>query len=219
MRCSSSVSRNGPFRGREGWPIVPRERPTSCSWSSSDVDSRGGAPRSGRYFVLAGAAYLDLARPLAAVDRFPALKLVRAIREQTGPADPILVFPLDCQLYAIAGHRISGRLSVYLDGFFSDPQYHSENLASVLGEMPKVVVLPSDGKKRTSGDAWAEIERRGRQAHQYLERFVREQYRRVIYDDGESMVLGRDCSALPDRGPGGRDSPSDVSSEVSDFIT
>ena len=61
--------------------------------------------------------YLDLARPLAAVDRFPALKLVRAIREQTGPADPILVFPLDSQLYTIAGRqdewtplRLPGRL-------------------------------------------------------------------------------------------------------------
>jgi hypothetical protein len=136
--------------------------------------------------------YLDLARPLAAPDRFPAVKMVQTIREQTRSTDSILVFPVDCQLYAIAGRRMSGRLSAYLEGFFDDPRYHSENLAAIFKEMPKLVVLPSDRKTPSPGDVWVELQKKGRRAHHYVERFVRERYRQVIYDDGESMVLGRE---------------------------
>ena len=45
--------------------------------------------------------YSDLAHPLADPDRFPLVKAMCAIREETDVRDPILVFPLESQFYAL----------------------------------------------------------------------------------------------------------------------
>jgi hypothetical protein len=136
--------------------------------------------------------YWDLAHPLDAPERFPAVKLVQRIREQTSSTDSILILPFDCQLYTFADRRFSGRLSAYIPGFFADPQFHSQNLAAIVEDMPELVILPSDKKKPPPGEAWADLEKQSRVAHHYLEDFVRERYRHVVYDDGEMLVLRRE---------------------------
>jgi hypothetical protein len=148
--------------------------------------------------------YWDLAHPLDAPERFPAVKLVQRIREQTSSTDSILILPIDCQLYTFADRRLSGRLSTCVPGFFDDPQFHSQNLAAVVEDMPELVVLPSDKKKPAPGDAWADLEKQSRVAHHYLEEFVRERYRHVVYDDGETLVLRREGSASHERSRHGR---------------
>lgn len=135
--------------------------------------------------------YWDLARPRLTADRHPAVGVIEFIREQTGPRDPILVFPFDCQLYTFAERRLSGRLHGYYAGVFDDPQSQQQNLAAIRREMPTLVVLPSDRKRPAATDATAELIARSRKTHRYVEEFLRARYTRVEYDDGEFLVLGR----------------------------
>ena len=135
--------------------------------------------------------YSDLAEPLAASDRFPAIKAIRAIRELTNPKDPILVFPLDAQYYALARRRLSGRVYAFYAGVFDAPRYRADNVASIRNEMPTLVVLPSALQKPPSASGADDLESRSRRAHQYLEEFIHEQYKRVVYDDGQVLLLRR----------------------------
>ena len=57
--------------------------------------------------------FQELARPLAQGDAYPAVRAVQFVRDNTTLADSVLVFPLDCQLLALAERRLSGRLHSY----------------------------------------------------------------------------------------------------------
>jgi hypothetical protein len=135
--------------------------------------------------------YVDLAHPLGSPDRFPLVKAIRVIRQQTDPAEPILVFPLDCQFYALAQRKLSGRLHAYYAGVFDAPVYRFETLQSIRKEMPALVVLPSDRNQPPNGGISDGLALRSRVAHHYLENFIRENYRRIVYDDGVIRLLGR----------------------------
>jgi len=135
--------------------------------------------------------YWDLAHPLSSAGHRRGLKAIEFIRQETGHRDSILVFPLDCQLYALAERRLSGRLHAYYAGVFDDPRSQQENLAAIRREMPAVVVLPSGRKTRPSDDPLAVLAQRSRESHRYVEEFVRAEYTRVAYDDGEFVVLAR----------------------------
>jgi hypothetical protein len=116
---------------------------------------------------------------------------IEFVRQRAGHRDPILIFPLDCQLYALAERRLSGRLHAYYAGVFDDPRSQQENLAAIRREMPTLVVLPSDQKAPSVADALAVPTQRSRESHRYVEEFLRAQYPRVAYDDGEFVVLAR----------------------------
>ena len=135
--------------------------------------------------------YFDLAHPLGAADRFPVVKAMRVIREQTDPGEPILVFPLDCQFYALAERKLSGRHYAYYAGVFDAPRYRVETLQSIRKEMPALVVLPSDHKRRPNEGISDDLVLRSRLAHRYLEDFIREHYPHIVYDDGEVLLLSR----------------------------
>jgi hypothetical protein len=135
--------------------------------------------------------YVDLAHPLGSQDRFPLVKAIRVIRQQTDPAEPILVFPLDCQYYALAQRKLSGRLHAFYAGVFDAPLYHFDNLEAIRKEMPALVVLSSDRNQPPDGSISDVFALRGRAAHQYLETFIRENYRHVVYDDGILLLLGK----------------------------
>ena len=138
-----------------------------------------------------GLRYRDLAHPLSAADRYPALEVIHVIREQTSVRDPILVFPLDSQFYALAQRRLSGRLHAYYPGYFDDPRSEDENLAAIRREMPAVVVLPSYKTMLSCGNGANDLLLRSMAAHQRVEDFVREHYTRVVFDDGTFRVLAR----------------------------
>jgi hypothetical protein len=113
--------------------------------------------------------YVDLAHPLDSADRFPFVKAIRAIREKTDPAEPILVFPLDCQFYALAQRKLSGRLHAYYAGVFDAPLHQSASLQAIRKEMPSLVVLSSDRNQPPDGSISDVFALRSRAAHQYLE--------------------------------------------------
>ncbi len=133
--------------------------------------------------------YCELAHPLDAPDRFPAVKAMRVIREQTKPWESILVYPLDSQFYALSKRKLSGRLHAYYAGVLDGPRHRSENLAAICREMPALVVLPSSVEQKPPRNGWEELEWRSRQAHGYLEDFIRERFTRVVYDDGQIRLL------------------------------
>lgn len=135
--------------------------------------------------------YVDLAHPLDSTDRFPLVKAIRVIQQQTDPAESILVFPLDCQFYALAQRKLSGRLHAYYAGVFDAPLYRFDTLQAIRKEMPALVVLPSDRKPPPNREVSDELAVRSRVAHEYLETFIRQNYRRIVYDDGVIQLLGR----------------------------
>ncbi|WP_165244871.1 hypothetical protein [Paludisphaera soli] len=134
----------------------------------------------------------QLARPLANDHAHPALGVVRFLRENSTPDDPVLVFPLDTQLLPLARRKLSGRLHGYYAGVFDGPEDAEANLDAIRAEPPALVVVPSPAAPRT-GSAWPSdnLARRGRAAHAYLDEYVRVNYPRVVYDDGRSAVLSR----------------------------
>ncbi|MFI5460833.1 MAG: hypothetical protein ACHRXM_35940 [Isosphaerales bacterium] len=134
--------------------------------------------------------YNSLADPLGHSGRDPRATALSTVTKLTKHGDPILVFPLDCQFYALTQRRISGRLHAYYAGVFDSPQYRARNLEAIQAEMPQLVVVPSEfesGPEKTV-DVYVRASRR---AHQYLERFIRQNYTRVVLNDGGIMVLSR----------------------------
>jgi hypothetical protein len=134
--------------------------------------------------------YSGLAQPLGQSDRDPRAAALSTVTKQTQPGDSILVFPLDSQFYALTQRRISGRLHAYYAGVFDSPQSRAENLEAIQAEMPELVIVPSDFE--TVPDQTADIcVRESRQTHQYLERFIRQNFPRVVLNAGGMMVLSR----------------------------
>ena len=92
------------------------------------------------------ARYRSLTRPLDQSDD-PRVVALAAVAKLTEPRDPILVFPLDCQFYALTKRRISGRHSTYYPRVFASPKDYERNLEAIQSEMPKLVVVPVDFDK------------------------------------------------------------------------
>ncbi len=134
--------------------------------------------------------YRRLASPLsdpAAVPQAPALSYVR---RETDASDSILVFPLDCQFYALTNRRISGRLHAYYPGVFTSQECQADNLAAIEADMPKLVVVGSEfeGSKSPLND---ELIRDCRSSHANIEQFIRQNYPRVVLKSGGVIVLSR----------------------------
>jgi hypothetical protein len=150
-------------------------------WGQSDLEPFSAWPLE---------RYSSLADPLGQSDHDPRVAALAAVRKQTEPWEPILVFPLDPQFYALAQRRISGRLHAYYAGVLDSPRSRADNLRAIKADPPKLVIVPTDfdtdPEKTDDG-----LVREGRRAHEYLERFIRRHYPRVVLKEGGIMVLGR----------------------------
>jgi hypothetical protein len=135
--------------------------------------------------------YWELTHPQLAASNYSEGRVIDCIRRNTPDGEAILVFPFDCQIYALAGRKVSGRLHGYYAGVLDDNQSQTENLAAIRREMPKLVVLPSDRRQPAAMNPSAVLIARSRQSHRGVEDFVRAHYPHVVYDDGQFLVLGR----------------------------
>ncbi len=134
--------------------------------------------------------YARLASPLSDAATDPQAAAVDFVARQTSRSDSILVFPLAPQFYSFAQRRISGRLHAYYPGVLDTPRCQTDNLAAIEADMPKLVVVPSDWGNAQEGGG-DELVHKCRRAHANVERFIRENYPRVVLNTGGSMVLSR----------------------------
>lgn len=135
--------------------------------------------------------FQELARPLAQGDAYPAVRAVQFVRENTTRADSVLVFPLDCQLLALAERRLSGRLHSYYPNVLNEPAQSAANLEAIQADAPALVVLPSNvapAPPAWPSDAFA---RYARSTHSYLDEYIKAEYPRVVFDDGQTKILAR----------------------------
>ncbi len=134
--------------------------------------------------------YVDLADPLAA-EGLSRVKAMRAIRELTQPGDPILVFPIDCQYYALTGRKVSGRHCFFYANVFNDLRFQGDTIEAISREMPALVVVPSICIDDLMVGGEDTLTDRSRLSHQYLEDFIHENYPRAVFDDGDIALLTR----------------------------
>ncbi len=73
---------------------------------------------------------------------------------------------------------------------FDSPRDSELNLEAIQREMPRLVVVPADFETIPEKTADVGV-REARQSHQYLERFIRQNYPRVVANDGSITVLSR----------------------------
>jgi hypothetical protein len=134
--------------------------------------------------------YSNLADPLGQSGHDPRALALAAIANRTEPGESILVFPLDCQFYAFTRRRISGRIQSYYAGILDSPRCRADNLRAIEADMPKLVIVPADFEADPDkiDDA---LVGKGRRAHEYLERFIRERYTRIVLNEGGMRVLSR----------------------------
>jgi hypothetical protein len=134
--------------------------------------------------------YRRLASPLSDAATDPQAAALAFVARETDQSDAILVFPLDCQFYALAQRRISGRLHCYYPGVMDTPRCQTDNLAAIEADMPKLVVVPSDWNSTQEGTG-DEFVRNSRRSHANVEQFIRRNYPRVAKSSGGIMVLSR----------------------------
>jgi hypothetical protein len=150
-------------------------------WGQSDLDAFSLWPLD---------RYSGLADPLGRSDRNPRLAALSTVTKLTNPGEPILVFPIDCQYYALTQRRISGRQVAYFAGLFHSPRDRERNLEVIRAELPKLVIVPSDFE--TSPEIAVEpLVGEGRRAHRNIEGFIRQEYPRVVVNEGGIVVLSR----------------------------
>ena len=134
--------------------------------------------------------YSSLADPQGRSDRNPRLAALSSVTKLTNPGEPILVFPIECQYYALTQRRISGRQIAYFAGLFDSPHDRERNLKAIRDEMPKLIIVPSDFQ--TGPDITPDkLVGEGRRAHQNIEDFIRQEYPRVVVNEGGIVVLSR----------------------------
>lgn len=182
--------------GAPGWPLPVRAKPwirvagvgyaivlvtiglKLSRWGQCDLETFSPRPL---------ARYRSLTRPLDQSDD-PRVVALAAVAKLTDPRDPILVFPLDCQFYALTKRRISGRHSTYYPRVFASPKDCERNLEAIQSEMPKLVVVPVDFDKAPEETADLLV-REALQSHQPIERFIRQHYPRIVASSGGVTVL------------------------------
>lgn len=128
-----------------------------------------------------------LADPLRG-SKHPLLRPLEAVRRLSGPGDSLLVFPLWPQAYVFAERRLSGMLHGYYPGVFDRPPWSEENLRAVRADPPALVLVTADFLGREGPRAQRNA--RFRAAHAELDRYLHETYTRVLFDDGNLILLG-----------------------------
>jgi hypothetical protein len=135
----------------------------------------------------------ELAHPLEATQNHgaPLLSVLRKVRAATDRNDPVLVFPVDSQYLALLDRPVSGRLTVFVGGFFDQGIEAEKNLEAIRRSMPKFVILtPELGS--------ADLARSSRfhhdsaKAHGYLLQFIEANFKRKFHECDRCVVLARD---------------------------
>ena len=131
---------------------------------------------------------LELAHPLDAAGGGPVLSALRLVREATDRDDPILVFPIDSQYYALVDRPVSGRMTVFVPGIFSSAVDAEENLRAIRQAMPRVVLLSpliTAPDSSPVGKLYSDIGK----SHSYLVKFIKEHYTRRLFESDRVVVL------------------------------
>ncbi len=130
----------------------------------------------------------ELAHPLDAAGGGSLGSALRLVREVTGRDDPILVFPVDSQFFAFLDRPVSGRLTVFVPGFFDSGDEAVGNLQAIRQEMPRLVLLSPAiagvDPARPSG-----FLQDSAKSHAYLARFIEQHYTRKIHESDHCVVL------------------------------
>ncbi|MGO8902717.1 MAG: hypothetical protein ACLQU5_30880 [Isosphaeraceae bacterium] len=130
----------------------------------------------------------ELAHPLDAAEGGPVLSALRLVREATDRDDPILVFPIDSQYYALVDRPVSGRMTVFVPGVFSSAVDAEENLRAIRQAMPRVVLLSpliTAPDSSPVGKLYSDIGK----SHSYLVKFIKEHYTRRLFESDRVVVL------------------------------
>jgi hypothetical protein len=128
-----------------------------------------------------------LAHPLGEGNNHPAAAALREVRRRTKPDQPILVFSMDSQHYALVQRRLSGLLYAYWPGVFGGALWGDRNLEALRRDPPALVVVRDDFF--AAPPAQPDLAWQGRASHPAVERFVRERYQRVAYRGGGLILL------------------------------
>jgi hypothetical protein len=132
--------------------------------------------------------FLELANPLDAAGGEPVLSALRLVRALTDRDDPILVFPIDSQYYALVDRPVSGRMTGFVPGVFSSTVDAEENLCAIRQAMPRVVLLSplvTAPDSSPVGKLYSEIGK----SHSYLVKFIKEHYTRRLFESDRVVVL------------------------------
>ena len=120
----------------------------------------------------------------------PLLSVLRQVRDATDRNDPILVFPVDSQYLAFLDRPVSGRLTVFVPGFFDSGVEVERNLEAIRKSMPKVVlVAPVTGGTDPARSSL--FHQDSAKSHAYALRFIEENYTRKLYECDRCIVLLR----------------------------
>jgi hypothetical protein len=132
----------------------------------------------------------ELAHPLdaGAGANAPLLTALREVRAATDRDDPILVFPVDSQYLAFLNRPVSGRLTVFVPGFFDSGIEVEKNLEAIRKSMPKaVIVAPGVGGPDPARPS--PFHQDSAKAHAYILRFIQENYPRKTHECDRCVVF------------------------------
>ena len=133
------------------------------------------------------ARYRALAAPLAPGHTHPVAAALREVQRCVPPDQSILVFPAECQYYAIAQRRMSGLLNTYFPSLYCDSPWRERNLDAICRDAPKLVIVPDHflDPQKPYYEVWA----RGIKEHQAVEQWIRRNYTKVVYDHDGIVLL------------------------------
>jgi hypothetical protein len=133
------------------------------------------------------ARYRALAAPLAAAQTHPVAIALREVQRRVPPEQSILVFPVDCQYYAIAQRRMSGLLYSYYPGLYCDSPWCERNLEAICRDAPKLIIVPEHflDPRKPYYEVWAH----GITEHQAVAQWIRRNYTKVVYDHDGIVLL------------------------------
>jgi hypothetical protein len=135
----------------------------------------------------------ELAHPLEAGPGpdLPILSALREVHFSTDRNDPVLVFPVDSQYLALLDRPVSGRLTVFVPGFFDSGIEIERNLEAIRKSMPKIVmvapVFAGADPARSSP-----FHQDSAKSHAYMLQFIEENYTRKMHECDRCVVLMRD---------------------------
>jgi hypothetical protein len=131
--------------------------------------------------------YRRLAAPPLVGSDDPRLSLVREIQNRTTPQQSVLIFPLDCQYYAILNRRASGILFAYNPGLFDRSPWRERNLAAIEADPPALVMVRSDFLNPRA--EIPDFVTACRNAFPQVVQFVRKRYTHVVYASADNSVV------------------------------
>jgi hypothetical protein len=133
--------------------------------------------------------YAGLLHPLEHPEAIPAASAVAWVRGHSSPEDALLVFPVDCQYYALAERRQAGLICAYFPGVFDASPWPERDRATIERSRPRFAIVPTAFvEDREHMDPFhAEcIAARGD-----IAALVREEFPRVAFQSGSVTVLAR----------------------------